>query len=558
MAIEPNTTIKVYRNVPLDISQDRSIAWANLSEQIMYFHNPEDPSGILIHSFANSTYQRVNRGRMRVEYSADDLYEANYLAFQNTNYGNKWFYAFVTSVEYVNDITSEITYELDDFQTWYFEMDLQPSMIERCHTPTDVIGQHIEPEPVVLGEYVFNNKTVGGQVIESYGPMRDLSELCIVVAYVDVEQNIVAGRVYDGVYGGATLRVFNLNDYTSLNTFLEHWLVIPDSILGIYMIPANLINYPIPQGGMQIENNYKSTPRVVDWHPIDATYDLDGYHPHNKKLYTYPYNFVQVDNANGSILKLRYEFFKNLTPCFEVVGTVTNPVEIMLRPYNYRNCTYGSTSTADHKALNTETLSINMYPLCSWAYDGFQAWMVNTGIPYGINLVGGAIDAITSPGFGGYNGGVVPQKQSGKMSPDYKYEGVSGGGMGGLASGFLNTYYSALTVGQQDIIKGNYSCGGVNCAMGKQQFYGGRVSITHQYAEVIDNFFDMYGYTCMKIQTPNLRARPHWTYIKTRECNLKGDVPAISKQNIKNMFNKGMTFWKVPSEVGNYSLSNVV
>lgn len=556
MAIEPNTTIKVYHNVPLDIGQDRSIAWANISEQNTYFHT--SASSILKRTFSNTTYQRVRKGAMRVEATADDLYDCNYLAFQNTNYGNKWFYAFITSVEYVNDITSEITFEIDDLQTWYFEMQLQPSLVERCHTTTDVIGEHIEPEPVVLGEYVFNNKKIQDEVIEAYRPIRDYSELCVIVALVDTEQAIVGGRVYDGIYGGATLMAFNLTDVTSINNLIEQYIVIPDSIINIYMVPTNLINYPIPVGGMQLENNYATTPRVVDWHPIDATYDLDGYHPKNKKLYTYPYNYVQVDNANGGILKLRYEFFDNLSPCFEIGGTVTSPVELMLRPYNYRNCTFDGTSVTDHKALNTETLSINMFPQCSWSTDGFQAWIVNTGIPYGLNVVGGAIDAVTSTGFGGYTGGVIPQKQQGKMSTDYNYQGMSGNGIGGLASGFLSTYYSALTVGQQDIIKGNYSCGGVNCAMGKQQFYGGRVSITHQYAEVIDNFFSMYGYTCMKIQTPNLRARPHWTYVKTRDCNLTGNVPALSKNNIKAVFNKGITFWKTPSEVGNYSLSNEV
>ena len=104
MAIEPNTTIKIYANVPLDINQDRSIAWASITEQNTYFHGGE--SGILVKTYANSTYQRVRKGVMRIEETADFLYDCNYLAFQNTNYGNKWFYAFITSVEYVNDITS--------------------------------------------------------------------------------------------------------------------------------------------------------------------------------------------------------------------------------------------------------------------------------------------------------------------------------------------------------------------------------------------------------------------------------------------------------------------
>jgi hypothetical protein len=165
MAIEPNTNIKVYHNVPLDINQDRTIAWANIGEQNSYFHTT--PSSIFKYNFAQSTYQRVRKGAMRIERKADDLYDCNYLAFQNTNYGNKWFYAFITSVEYVNDITSEITFEIDDLQTWYFDMVLQPCIIERCHTTSDRIGEHIEPEPVVLGEYVMNYKKMAIQLSRS-------------------------------------------------------------------------------------------------------------------------------------------------------------------------------------------------------------------------------------------------------------------------------------------------------------------------------------------------------------------------------------------------------
>lgn len=56
---------------------------------------------------------------MRVEKKAEDLYDCNYLAFQNTSFGSKWFYAFITSVEYVNNITSEITFEIDVLQTYF-------------------------------------------------------------------------------------------------------------------------------------------------------------------------------------------------------------------------------------------------------------------------------------------------------------------------------------------------------------------------------------------------------------------------------------------------------
>ena len=528
MAIEPNTTIKIYANVPLDINQDRSIAWANITEQNTYFHGGE--SGILVKTYANSTYQRVRKGVMRIEETADFLYDCNYLAFQNTNYGNKWFYAFITSVEYVNDITSEITFEIDELQTWYFDMTLQPCIVERCHTTTDVIGEHIEPEPVTLGEYVFNIKRnpETQAVMDSYAPITALSDLCVIVSIVDTENHIVGGKYYDGIYGGCTLKAFNHSDITHINALIEHYMVIPDSIVSIYMCPSALVRSGgIPDGGYDIPSGMLVNPTTILKDAITTNDHLDGYNPRNNKLYTYPYKYYQVDNSNGSVLKLRYEFFVGNRPAMEVCGCITQPCEIMLRPFQYKNSS--TTAQVFQQTLNTETLSLTSFPVCSWSTDGFQAWLVNKGIPYGIHAVGDLLNVAMG---------------AGSLSP------------GGLVNGVMDTYYSAKTEGQQDIIRGNFSNSGANCATGRQQFYGGRCSITAEYAKIIDDFFDKYGYTCMRLQTPNLRARPHWSYVKTRDCALTGNLPATSKQSIKEYFNKGITFWKVPSEVGNYSLSN--
>lgn len=46
--------------------------------------------------------------------NAENLYDCNYIMFQNASFGTKWFYAFITSVAYENNETSRITMEIDD------------------------------------------------------------------------------------------------------------------------------------------------------------------------------------------------------------------------------------------------------------------------------------------------------------------------------------------------------------------------------------------------------------------------------------------------------------
>ena len=107
--------------------------------------------------FSAQSYQRVNKGTLRLQVTADDIYDYNYLMFRNASYGSKWFYAFINKVNYINDNTSEIEYELDVIQTWLFEAVLEPSYIDREHSATDVIGENLAPEPVKLGEYYCSN-----------------------------------------------------------------------------------------------------------------------------------------------------------------------------------------------------------------------------------------------------------------------------------------------------------------------------------------------------------------------------------------------------------------
>ena len=145
MYIEPNTIIKILKNCPLDTTYDHTIFFDTQENQTAYFN------GLVKYTLNNQTYQRVNKNRMRVQYKADDLYDCNYIMFQNTSYGNKWFYAFIKSVEYINNITSEIEYEIDVMQTWFFDYTLGQCFVEREHSATDNIGDNLVPENLEQG-----------------------------------------------------------------------------------------------------------------------------------------------------------------------------------------------------------------------------------------------------------------------------------------------------------------------------------------------------------------------------------------------------------------------
>ena len=147
MYIEPSTNIRLLSNVPLDNTYEHTIYFSNLTQQYNYF------AGLTKHNLTNYTYQRVQRGTSRVQKPAEQCYDCNYMMFQNASYGNKWFYAFITGVEYINNETCEISFELDVMQTWFFEHTPQECFVEREHSATDAIGDNILDEGLNLGKY---------------------------------------------------------------------------------------------------------------------------------------------------------------------------------------------------------------------------------------------------------------------------------------------------------------------------------------------------------------------------------------------------------------------
>ena len=144
------------KGVPLDNTYTDTIYFGSVSAQRSHFQSYTSKV------FLQQSYQRVNKNTLRVQVKADDIYDYNYLIFQNASYGNRWFYAFINKVNYVNDSASEIEYELDVMQTWMFDYILEPSFVVREHSQTDNIGEHIAVEPVEIGTPIATDITDKG------------------------------------------------------------------------------------------------------------------------------------------------------------------------------------------------------------------------------------------------------------------------------------------------------------------------------------------------------------------------------------------------------------
>lgn len=150
---QPLGKIELIKGVNIDVSYTHQYYFDTIEDQEAFFTSK------IRHILDNGTYQRKNINSIQVPFQADAIAEYKYLRWQNPQYSDKWYYAFITSIDYINPGTSRINYALDVYQTYLFDMQWRQSFIEREHTrrwTTDSKGNRIpvvntEPEGLEYG-----------------------------------------------------------------------------------------------------------------------------------------------------------------------------------------------------------------------------------------------------------------------------------------------------------------------------------------------------------------------------------------------------------------------
>lgn len=598
MGIAPNTELYLLKGIPLDSDYSNTIHFENLQEQrhffmqnnrvIKYFYNSVDLQTKALY------YQRKDEGVLCVGLSIAQCFNCNYIAFKNNSHESKWFYAFVTKVEYANEKACYIHYEIDVMQTWMFDYELGMSFIERQHHPTDELGANRVPENLECGEYICTNKTdydlskmCVALVTSKELPKKDLLDIIDNALGFKVDQTLFTEKTYgcgdspSGVfnslycYSGFTLKAdeeyfiehineYNIQsilvpltgpdsntDYTrkpiSLETVLNEIVkgtfegFNESSIVAVYQYPAWLDK----KGGIAVDKKGIH----AETFELPFTKSIKGYQTiKNHKLLTAPYSFIRCSNNAGSTAEYHFEDFTtpSFTPSFRVLGTIVNPPCLMCVPENYRNI------VIDYD----NGLVLNSFPLCAYTGDAYGQWITENKASLSMSVLTSVIGAIVGGAIGGATLGAATTAMSQISATGAVIGSISGGAsaIGGKLAKVGDLKNTPPTV------YGQIQCESLNTGFDRVKFTFYHMTVRPEMARIIDDYFTMYGYATNTVDIPNITSRPHWNFIKTINANILPTsttcIPSDDLHRIRAVYDHGVTFWHNGEEVGDYSFDN--
>lgn len=501
----------------------------------------------------NYSFVRSERNVIKTGFSYSDALKCNYMAFQNPDYSNKWFFAFIDDVEYANDGTSRIRYTIDQFATWFDYWNAEPCFVLREHTNDDTIGANTYPESLEKGEYIIDSS---GTIAASYFHYTKF-HVCIGTSYIPdgtpnmYETNRLMGNVYSGTY----YLIFKTT--TDASKFIKAYANIGHvaDIQCLYMIPEVLATitdsttwYQADLGGqtgITFITLHGSTSTIIidDNVSISQPTTLGSYTPKNKKLLCYPYSCLTITNNCGTMAEFHYEDFINNSPLFYLTGLQSPSCPMYIFPKNYKK---DSTSKSGY----AWGIPLAKTPQGSWNADMYTNWMTQNGI----NILGMRIDAPTAHAIGG-------SLQAFTGAATGQFESI-GEGFGAMVGATQELYKASMIPNQ---IGGQTTIGDVTFAFDKLAPTYYKMRIREEYARSIDDWFTRFGYKVNRVKIPNQIGRKYFNYVQIGATENIGystnsirSVPSSSMDIINNIYRNGVTIWHDHETIGNYSLDNII
>lgn len=530
----PTTNLRLL-STPLESDYRNTLWFPNVAAQTAYFTSKT------VKTYANFNYIKKDN-TIVVPEEVDNLYNCNYIMYQNSNFGQRWFYAFINRVEWASNGSTRLYVSTDVIQTWFFDITYYQSYVDRCHSDTDVAGDNIVPEDFTTGDG-------GGYQIAGYTDLAPDGIAVFATATYDGESK--TGSVNSGIYSGAQNLVDFHIDNPGVGTILDSYVK-----NGTATAVIKLQQYPY---------KLKTAPMTVSF--AKAPSSIDGYVPTNKKLLS-PAFITCFMSMYGQECTFNPAFINGSSVSIKISadqtsGTISAFVE------NYSNSNISTIALfavipESGWAYNQYKNEYNLHSASNAIYQrrmGYQrnlnAINANVGAAQGIaNTIASAVDVANPLTWAAGRGGTAVNSVVEGAKQTYNQGAIAGWYEKGIDEisqdlANINESYNAPATGSSAASNGYIATN--------------KTSLTYGYkippldlVKRCDKYLSVFGYKQSVYRTINLHARANWTFIKTIGLNASGNFPDDDMRAIKKIFDNGIFFWSHTATFGNFDQANPI
>lgn len=381
MNYTPQTEVHLLSNVPFNFSYNNVMDFDTLENQTTYFINKS------IMTFQDLTHQRVNNNTINLEIAYEDLYNINYMMFQNDKIPGKWFYAFITRYDFISPKVTKITYQIDVYQTWLFDMEWQTSYIEREHT------QRFNQDGTPVINTINEDLNYGSDYKTIYKKKCNDDNIIWLVAItkISIEQLLGSSTIHSGRIGN----IYQPLHYTLIPIDLDGTLTTINGKIGGYNFIMGLGNDPTTIGQLvslfftpyvpfeySVDNNNNITTSDSNVHFVDGgavggfynyygdstwspknysvTNDMFSLMPNysESKLLMYPYTLIELTDMQGNTATLKPQNFDSKSLSFDIMGCISSQPKTAIYPHDYLGNTTGSVKDFTGGIINNNICDI--------------------------------------------------------------------------------------------------------------------------------------------------------------------------------------------------------
>lgn len=615
MAIVPlsGTNIRLLSGVPFnnDYKNSRWFDSQTLQEDYFLSKNP-------VYTLAEYNFQRIEGySFIAVNEGIDKLWNVNYVMFRNADYNNKWFYAFVTKVEYKRHGLTHLYFQIDVLQTWMFDMDFKPSFVVREHRP--LWNSDGTPVQNTVDEGLNYGTEYDIVDVQNYRPYETIFYLVIVcknAMHTGGSGSPATADKITPVLNGLPqplsfyIHPFKANGDVPLVTVGGSTAEKPSDIMGtlkavytqdnavnnvvsLYVTEYFGYNANYDSGtdtltfdgvtfekamiaddtGANLTTLYVKSMPSYNAKTKDMGNKYDGYHTVTEsKLLMHPYTVLVMDDMKGNRQTIKNEYIKDPNINITMKGSLGTSNKVAYNIEHYlqdEGIDFASNVTLEQSLISNTPNDVPILSDYLSAYlqgnrnsienqknsIAWNGWM--NGIQSAVGV------ATTVAGAGMSMAGATSRAEAGEIGTRADMGatkgiigGVQGVGNAVIAMQGIQAKINDITNTPPSLVKM-----GSNTQFDYGNGYSGlyliKKQVKKEYRDKLTDFFNMFGYKLNEVKVPNFHTRQYWNYVQTQNCNILASINNEDLKELKAIFDGGITLWHT-DDVGNYDLVNEV